>query len=108
MSPFKEPQPRKKAVEDDAKKVIGGQWPPYKRLGDEARWDARDEKAHADLEEARQASAQTPIMVLPDHTQFELRKAALEAASRREAKGRGFWTNVRIFEDYLREGTKPL
>lgn len=111
MGAFKEPQPRKKSVEKDAEKVIGGQWPPYQRLGDEARWDARNEKANADLAEARVwEPEQAPIMVVPDYSPFELRKAALEAACALYV-GRNdfdsFWPNIETFEDYLRDGTKP-
>lgn len=116
MSPFKEPQPRKPSVEKDAEKVIGGQWPPYRRLGDEARWDGRSEKAHADIAEARSLEVpNTPEAVefqeaINEALQgFELRKAALEAACALQGNqpNTTFWDNIEAAENYLRDGTKP-
>jgi hypothetical protein len=108
VSPFKEPQPRKNSAADDAKKVIGGVWPPYSRTGDEARWQepkpAVSEKPVDEL-----ASALTPLMALPDYSPFELRKAALEAACAVQGNQppATFWSNITTLEEYLKDGTKP-
>jgi hypothetical protein len=54
--------------------------------------------------------ANTPLMVIPDYTQFEARKAALEAACALGIEPEHhelFWANVSAFEGYLKGGTKP-
>ena len=104
MSPFKEPQPRK-TPEGGTPIVPKGVFPPYARLGHEARWESTDPKPIPKEWEPEQ----TPIMVLPDHSPFELRKAALEAACALQGNqpSSTFWDNIEAAENYLRDGTKP-
>lgn len=123
MSPFKEPQPRKNSAAEDAKTVIGGNWPPYARQGGEATWEeCPPEVSETPLAELAQTpdaqrrmqewanEPQPPLMVVPDHTSFMARTAALEAAVK-YAEGTD-WQAQRvvstadIFENYLRNG-KP-
>lgn len=134
MSPFKEPQPRKNSVEKDGEKVIGGAWPPYSRLGSEARWDPAKEtgklpEANIDgdtrtgyipgVSEGRwEDEAPVPSEDARKRVRewaearadLEIRKAALEAACALYAGQTdfgSFWPNIEVFEAYLRDGTKP-
>lgn len=114
-------EPRKNSAADDAKKVIGGNWPPYARQGGEATWQAPkvSEKTLEELAETPDAEKrmkewanqpQPPLMVVPDFSPFELRKAALEGACAMQGSSNDatlFWTNLGAFEEYLRDGTKP-
>ena len=121
MSPFKEPQPRKVSIQEGHEAKQRRAWPPYARQGGEANWDGgtpivtdkelSEVRAESPAEKMLLDQTRVPIMVVPDHTQFELRKTALEAAL-----GLGlepnhhaalFWDNLQTFEDYLRDGTKP-
>lgn len=51
----------------------------------------------------------TPIMVQPDYTPFQLRKAALKAACAVQGSQsvKVFVSNLEAFENYLKDGTKP-
>jgi hypothetical protein len=96
MSPFKEPQPRKVS---DADLIAGSPRVAAEKLAESMR---------------SPENAQTPLMVIPDHTQFQLRKAALEAACAWALTERGEATSAQtvikaagVFEEYLRDGTKP-
>ena len=117
MSPFKEPQPRKNAaVEQDAKKVIGGVWPPYERVGGEANWAAEVKPSMKDQIEEQTAEnflleqTRQPIMVLPEATSFEYRLAALQQAiawNNGECTAPAVVKVADVFEDYLRNGKPP-
>lgn len=100
MTGFKEPQPRK-GVADDAKKVIGGNWPPYVR---------EPGLANAGEKPAKEFLMEQAGPALPDGRTFEIRKAALEAACaihHQDAHSSVFWENIEAAEAYLRDGTKP-
>ena len=95
---FKEPQPR-----GGGQKAAGAQVKPEMMAR-----QLRTEPVTA--EEFLLESARQPIMAMPDHTPFQLRKAALEAALglglEPNHHGALFWDNLNTFEAYLRDGTK--
>jgi len=107
MSPFKEPQPRKNSAAEDAKTVIGGNWPPYARQGSEARWE-EPKVSETPLEELTES--QPPLRETTSSLDLTVRKAALEAACALQGNNPDngmFWRNIGTLEEYLRHGTKP-
>lgn len=90
MAGFKEPQPR-----GGGQKPAAVQVPPQMM--------APGSRPEAPIRN-------TPLMVIPDYSPFELRKAALEAACAIQGTSNDatlFWRNLGAFEEYLRDGTKP-
>lgn len=61
------------------------------------------------LPETTFPATNTPLMVIPDYTPFQLRKAALEAACAVQGSQsvKVFVSNLEAFEAYLKDGTKP-
>jgi len=108
MSPFKEPQPRKNSAAEDAKTVIGGNWPPYMREVGQATWQEPAYVPSA-AEQMILDQAKTPPTTTSS-LDVTVRKAALEAACALQGNNPDngmFWRNIGALEEYLRHGTKP-